>query len=457
MKRKYQTQTPPPTPPHVWGGEGDSARRITMSLNGWRRNMKGLFLVCLCIAFLALAQVSAAQQSVSPQLQQQMTSLEAVTSQLRGLNAVTPVDHAFPTRDEVRAYLRHSIDQSLPESDIPRYTAFYSALDLMPADTDLRQVYLTLLGSQVAGFYDPQTKQMNVVSMTGDNPGDSLSILEQVVYVHEYTHTLQDQHFDLAHVLPDSLATSNPDAALARTSLVEGDATDVMTLYMQEVMQRNPLAAFQMLGQDFQAGGMTMPPGTPPILINELEFPYIAGMSFVAALYQSGGWAAVNQAFTDLPNSSEQIIHPEKYLAGDAPQTVTLQPVDAALGIGWTNEWNATLGEFYLGQYLQTQLQAALANQAVAGWGGDQFEVYQNGDQRAWLLKIAWDTPTDAQEFALAYNTFSTDRFPGVNPDASGCRVGSDQPICVRSGAQDTLIVSAPTHDLATALQQSQG
>src|SRR5262249_39836232 len=121
------------------------------------------------------------------------------------------------------------------------------------------------------------------------------------------------------------------------------------------------------------------------------------------------------------------------------------------------NEWNTTLGEFYLGQYLQTQLRAALANQAVAGWGGDQFQVYQNGDQRAWLLKIAWDTPTDAQEFALAYNTFGSKRFSGLNPDANGCWAGSDQTICVQSGDEDTLIVSAPTHDLAVSLQQSQG
>ena len=62
--------------------------------------------------------------------------------------------------------------------------------------------------------------------------GQPLSFTDQITYVHEFTHALQDQYFDLNTLLSPQVE-DNPDQALAVTSLVEGDATASMTLYMQ--------------------------------------------------------------------------------------------------------------------------------------------------------------------------------------------------------------------------------
>ena len=103
-----------------------------------------------------------------------------------------------------------------------------------------------------------------------------------------------------------------------------------------------------MLVEGVQAGNLTLPAGVPPILTDELLFPYTEGLDFILALNKSGGWAKINAAFSDPPTTSEQILHPDKYLTGEGAHTVTLPDGSAALGDGWTDEWDSSVGEFYL-------------------------------------------------------------------------------------------------------------
>jgi len=273
------------------------------------------------------------EATINPQLAAQMAGLEQITQTLRGLTAKSPVDHRFPTRQETIDYLKASYDREFPAEKFAQLKLFYVALGLLPADIDLQKVYLGLLDSQVAGYYDPDTKTMNVIEPDAASQGKPLSFMDQVTYVHEFTHALQDQYFDLNKLLPPEIE-ADPDHSLAVTSLVEGDATASMTLYMQAVEAKNPLAALSMLVDGVQAGDLTLPAGVPPILTDELIFPYTSGLDFVLALNKSGGYDAINAAFKNPPSTSEQILHPEKYLAGEGAQTVALADESAALGAG---------------------------------------------------------------------------------------------------------------------------
>jgi len=299
---------------------------------------------------------------------------------------------------------------------------------------------------------------MNVVMLSGEAPGDELPLMEQIVYAHEFTHALQDQHFGLRDLGFDTeTGLANPDRLLAIQALVEGDATVVMTLYTQSVASENPLAAFQLLAQGLMAGNLLLPADTPPVLVEELLFPYNSGEVFVLALYRDGGWERVNQAYTDdLPQSSEQILHPERYLAGDNPQEVTLHP--AVPGENWTLLLDRTMGEFYLRQYLQTQLTRREAADAAEGWGGDRYHIYRSdaAGQLAWVLKIVWDTPADAREFATAYRDFGAARFEAGDYSAP-CWSDADDALCFAAAADSSLIAYAPTRDMAQSLLESQG
>jgi hypothetical protein len=420
-----------------------------------------LFILLILTALLTGVSVSLAQEAAPPisaALTKQLTGIEQLTSDLRGLAPLNPLDRQFPTRKEAAAYIARTLDTQLRPDDVVRETLFYRAFNLLPAGTDLRKVYQDLLSSPagVAGFYDTETKKMNVVLYAGDKVGDALPMLEQVIYAHEFTHALQDQHFDLDTIIEGITAPTNPDRSIAATTLFEGDAMLVMTGYLQSAVQKNPLAAVGMLVQGAGAGAFNIPPGTPSFLVTELTFPYETGLSFVSALFRAGGWERVNQAYKQLPESTEHILHPEKYLAGEKPIEVTLKTPDAVLGKDWLLKVDRPLGEFYLLSHLRTHLPGEVARKAAAGWGGDRYHIYAkaDGDQIAWVLKLAWDTPDDAKEFEAAYQQFAAKQFKDAPPQ-DGCWSDSQTALCIT--ADGGLVAAAPTVDLARKLLATQG
>jgi hypothetical protein len=276
--------------------------------------------------------------------------------------------------------------------------------------------------------------------------GEELSFTEQIVFVHEYTHALQDQHFGLT-MLEDEALQSTPDRSLAAIALVEGDATATMQVYTQQVTMQNPAVAFELLAEGALAGNLLLPEDIPPVLVRELMFPYETGLDFVLALYRDGGWERINAAYDNLPQTTEQVLHPEKYLAGEG--ALAVDALDVALGQGWNEIWNINLGEFYLGEHLRTQLSSFAAGQAATGWGGDRFQVYVNPetDDLVWTLKILWDTAEDAMEFAGAYAEFGAGKFGSAASD--GCWSNDDSALCLVADAGGSLIVSTPSLELA--------
>ncbi len=412
-----------------------------------------VLLVSVNVGFAQEATPEPTQEVISPELAAQMAGLEQITQTLRGLTAKEPVEHRFPTRQQTIDYLKASYDREFPPEKFAQLKSFYVALGLLPADIDLQSVYLGLLGSQVAGYYDPDTKTMNVLEPDEASQGQPLSFTDQITYVHEFTHALQDQYFDL-NTLLSAQVEDNPDQALAVTSLVEGDATASMTLYMQAVEAKNPFAVLGMLIDGVQAGNLTLPAGVPPILTDELLFPYTEGLDFILALNKSGGWPTINAAFKNPPTTSEQILHPDKYLTGEGAQTVTLPDESAALGDGWTNEWDSSVGEYYLRQMLAVQLSQKDASAAAAGWGGDQLRVYTNGDQIASMLKITWDTLADKDEFEGLYADYADKRF-ATTADANDCWQGAESAVCLLALDSGTEIAAAPTIAQALALAEA--
>jgi len=405
----------------------------------------------LALLFLLAAPVVAQDDDLSDALEAEMLALETATRQIRALDGVA-VERAFPTRQQTIEYLRDAIDEQLPMDEAERYHAFYVALGLLDPAIDLREVYLTLLGAQVAGYYDSDTRVMNVVPASGAM-ADDLSLSEQIIYVHEFTHALQDQFFGLDALLESDKVTDNPDRTLAVIALVEGDATAVMNVYSQEIISRNPLAALQLLGEGLQAGNLTLPPGTPPILGRELIFPYEGGMVFVTSLFQqNNNWDSVDAAYANPPTTSEQVLHPQKYLAGEGAVEVTLDDASAALGEGWTQIWDTTLGEWYLREHLATALPRSDAFQAAAGWGGDRFQVYAQaeGDQLAWMTRLVWDAPPEQAEFEQAYAQFGETRYGG--PSEANCWSDAASALCLNVTADATVIAQAPTLAAAQAL-----
>jgi hypothetical protein len=409
--------------------------------------LRFLFLLVLLLAAPVQAQ-DAPAQTLSPALNDHLLALETATSRLRGLERLREVTRSFPTRAEVVDYFSRVYAEELDEDTARRETAFYVAFDLIPAGTDLRGVYLDFLTSPagVGGFYDTETETMNVLLLGGGAlPDERLPLLEQTIYVHEFTHALQDQHFDLERLLA---GIEEPDHVLATLALVEGDAQIITGAYLQRAISGSTMAMLSVILQAAQVGAFNTPSGLPPFILTESLFPYEQGQIFVTELYRAGGWDAINAAYANPPISTEQVLHPDKYLAGEQPQPVTLE---TALPDGWARLIDRPLGEFYLRAWLNTQLSRADASRAAAGWGGDRLHLYQSADgQNAWALRLVWDTPADADEFAAALAQYGAARF-GAAAAADGCWESAQAALCFT--AADSTLAQAPTRALALALR----
>ncbi len=419
--------------------------------------MKRWLMLAMAGVMLLSAGYMAAQEPgvISPVLEAQMLELDRWTEAARDLTPETAVPHDFPTRDEVRAYIRETYEEELTPELAARSLAFYNAVGMLPAGVDLTELYIEVLGSQVAGFYDPDTGVMNVIPTVGDDPGERLSLTEQIIYVHEYVHALQDQAFDLDNFVGTDELMDHPDRALASLALVEGDASAVMNLYTQRAAEANPLAALSLITDGLAAGNLLPPGDIPAPLLRELMFPYETGLNFALSVYQSANsWDAVNAAFANPPTTSEQIMHPDKYLAGEVGAEVEFVSMDEFMLDSWTQQWDTALGEFYLGEHLRQHLPRAEALAAAAGWGGDRFQVYTNteGDVR-WTLKLIWDTRNDSLEFVTAYDAWMRAYAEANDGEITfgvdyTCVIAA-QTICIGEDEEGDIITAAPMPEIA--------
>jgi hypothetical protein len=320
-------------------------------------------------------------------------AIEEQVIAIRGLDQERDVARRVIDESELRTMITEQFDEDAPPQYVAASERLYKALELIPANSDLRELTLDLLSGGVAGFYRSDQDTLYLVSKTG-LPG----VNERITFAHEYDHALQDQNtsvFDDQDGILDQA-----DRILARQAVYEGDATLLMTLWATDNFDLSDLAELLALGNDPEAAALLE--RMPAILRETLLFPYTTGLTFVQAIQARGGWDGVNDLYDRMPASTEQILHPEAYEAREAPVVVDL-PDDLAdqLGEGWSVPLEDTLGELQLGIWLrEAETNADDSATATAGWGGDRLAVVE-GPNASWgvVLETTWDTAEDATEF----------------------------------------------------------
>jgi hypothetical protein len=295
-----------------------------------------------------------------------------------------PLD--FMSKADLVKYLRELFDAEYPADKARADQRTLTALGLLAPGVDLRRVRAQLLEDNVVGFYDerPGRKRLYAVS-----EHRQLTPANQIILSHELRHALQDQYMDLHQALPASVGDFD-DRRLALMSLVEGDATLVMEKFLAKRMGFD--------GSGFDLGALTMPPSmampeAPPVLRDQLILPYLLGRQFAAALFQKGGWPGVRGAWDRPPVSTEQVMHPEKYMAGEAARVVA---------VTWAPPGGRLLNEGVMGEMMARTLLGEGAEAAAAGWGGDAFKVWDLEGRTLGLWKSVWDTEADRREFLQA-------------------------------------------------------
>jgi hypothetical protein len=357
--------------------------------------------------------------------------IEQEVSQLRGITATKPVERGVFDKPGLCAYITASFAKDNPAELVAGTEALYKALNLMPQDASLHDLYIELLTSQVAGLYDDETKKMYVVSSTGE-----IGPAEKITYAHEYTHALQDQKFTLRDVQGD--AKDQGDRTLARTTLIEGDATLLMSLWAQ---QHLTAAELGQVANSIDPASEAVLAKMPAILKDALIFPYTSGLTMnLGAFQQGGGYGGVDQLYANPPDTTEQVIHADK-LAAREPAVRVDFPDDfpGSLGDGWKIDLQDTLGEFQLKTLLADAAQAADADDAAAGWGGDRVAYVTGPDgANAAVLDTRWDTDADASAFAAALSDYVA-KLEGIGRSAAVLTPAPDRVVVISANDADTL------------------
>jgi hypothetical protein len=403
------------------------------------------------------------------------------TSEIRELSILRPVRSGGQSRSEIERMLIKNLNEQMTPAEMHATEVSLRKFGLAPADFDYRSFMIKLLTEQVAGYYDAKAQEFHLadwLELEGQKP----------VMAHELTHALQDQHFNLRRF--EKWPHGDSDAELAAHSLIEGDATLAMMVYMA----KNPLVALA-FGRSLTTGVATEQYDKAPRAMREsLIFPYLQGSEWATQLYRKGGWTMVSNAFTRLPLSTEQILHPEKYFNYERPIKIVLPDVTNLLNGAKSNQqttnskqqtangiqrsdargqrssgtagvppasrrrrisragnpsnrlptansplptapWHRIESDvngewtYYLilDQFLNTP---AESKRAAAGWAGDRYGLYEGPNGQVFLSQLTvWDTESDAREFFDAYVKRTELRYPGAQRiESAGSRPETRNP-----------------------------
>ncbi|MBI3324858.1 MAG: hypothetical protein HYZ92_06220 [Candidatus Omnitrophica bacterium] len=366
-------------------------------------------------------------------------------SKLRGLAVLAAVRKRVGDKETIRRNIERELATQYPGETLARKGRAWARLGLLPADVDLPTAVLRLYTGQLAGMYDPESKALYLANWIP-------AAMQAGVVAHELVHALQDQHFDLTRYFDQ--VKGDADAQAARQAVVEGEATAVMLDYQL----RDVGLSFESLGDITTLMDMVMrqfkqinpeQAHVPRFLEAQMLFPYSKGMQFIRAVRAQMPWSGVSVLYRDPPASTEQILHPDKYLVRrDDPRPPTLPDLSAVLGTGWTKADEDVLGEFGVGQLLGSALDPATAETASEGWDGDRYDFYEDAAGHSLLVWVTvWDTPSDAKEFAEAYQALLSAQESSLRPaDQPGAwATASDQIRLDRR--QDQVIIVRGWHE----------
>lgn len=302
----------------------------------------------------------------------------------RGLNFKEEVSMVFQSEKEFLEEIEEGAEDYYQPDAADAYIAL-KALNLVDGKLDLETMEDPLQGGGLVGFYDSVTEEL-VVQGTDPAP------FARMILVHELTHALQDQHFDL-----DQVAADTEESYTAYASLVEGDATRIENAYYESLSPEDKALVEQENQSPFA--------GTEDPSIQTLAmlsgFPYEVGTGFVEDILSRGGQARLDEAFRSPPTTTEQVLHTGRYLDRDVPVKVSSPKAEGEVieeGV-----W----GERGLLTMLLQTIDPDQARQAAEGWNGDYYVAWKRGGTDCIRMSIATDTAKDKTELFEALTAWS--------------------------------------------------
>lgn len=257
------------------------------------------------------------------------------------------------------------------------------SVGLIDPDDDLVALIRETLEIGVVGYYDPETKGLVV-------RGSEFDLFSKLVLVHELTHAHDDQWIGLDR---PELEERDDEQEFGFSALVEGNASRVEDLWRSSLSTDDQRELGELEQSVLSADELDRYLAIPIFVLLVQASPYTDGLTLVEAIYEDGGEQAVTEAFENAPRTSELVLHPEKYLAGEA---VELQPKPPA-----------PQPEIDSGVFGELSIRHWLGYDAGEGWGSDAYVTWRDGDKACTRIDITADSNRDAEELAAAATIWS--------------------------------------------------
>jgi len=379
----------------------------------------------------------------APDVEQEMEQIQEQVSELRGLPISGDVERFLVLPGNVEQMLRSEISTEGTLAELEDKGRVLSLLGLIEPGYDLVNFTMNNLVDNIGGFYQPNKKSIFVI-------GTRFGGLQRFVYSHEFDHALTDQHFDFIGMGLEDCELLN-DRCDAIRALIEGDATLVMQIWLNDYASEEDFLELI----EYTPPNMALPVESPPDYITQsVNFPYTYGLQFTQALLKQGKWEAVNQAYQNPPETSEQIMHPEKYLANESLLSIIDIPLESILDSSWEKIEQDVLGEWTTFLILaygideESRLDEETAFEAAKGWGTDRYQVFYSPESNRSILSAhwKWDSISDADEFFQAMQKTLEGRYRSVQVGAASgdCWQATNEASCLFVAQDETLWLIAP-------------
>lgn len=339
------------------------------------------------------------QAAQAPDLAAQIDSITRELTEISGFRQLKKIAYQRISREQVAQLLEQRVKENIQPEELRAEELALKKLGFVPPDFDLKKMTLELLSEQAAAFYDFRKKKLLLVD-TGSE------LAARSALVHELAHALADQHVNLEKFV--ERARQDDDRSLARLAVMEGQATWLMAEYLAhrtgQSLKDSPVLV-RTMSRMTELGAAEYPvfERSPLYLKETLVFPYSKGMLFQHAVIEKLGSAAFAEVFRRPPESSQQILHPEKYLARVQP--VACEPPSPSARRGYRALAEGSMGELDHSILLRQYATAEDAEAVAPAWRGGNYQLLEEKGGARVLLAYAseWDSPETAQRFFSLY------------------------------------------------------
>jgi hypothetical protein len=370
--------------------------------------MKRSILLGAALAACAFYAAAAGQTKAAPPAE--IDEIAGELSRISGLKQLHKIDSARISREQVKAYIAARVKEEVKPAELRAEELALKKFGFVPQDFDLKQTTIDLLSEQAAAFYDYRKKKLFIIDSTPD-------AMQEPALAHELAHALADQHFHLDKFI--GKARDDDDSSLARMAVMEGQATWLMSEYMARKtghsIEDSPMM-LDMMAKATEAASTQYPVfAKAPLYLREMMlFPYSQGLLFQQAVVKKMGKAGFAEVFRRPPETTAQVLHPERYFAGERPRRPELGP----LARGWKLVDEAEFGELDASILLRQYAGPDEAAKIAPEWNGGSYRLAEEAGRVALEWATEWRSPEAARAYFEAYRKALAGKWKNLRVDS---------------------------------------